>query len=42
MEDLIALLEECLENGDQGQAVLFAWFLAERDVIISVIKEAAA
>ena len=40
MENLIGLLEECLANGDSGMESLYAWFLAERDVIESSVQSA--
>lgn len=39
MCDLLALLEGCLENGDEGQTTLCAWFTGERDIIVSAIQD---
>lgn len=39
MGTLVALLEECLENGDEDQSTLYAWFTGERDIIVSAIQD---
>ena len=31
--NLIALLEECIHNGDEGPEQLWAWFMGERSLI---------
>lgn len=39
--NLLPLLEECLENGNAGEAQLYAWFLGEVDVIEQAIDDAS-
>lgn len=39
MNDAIALLKECLCNGDEGPLTLYAWFKGERHLIEDTIKE---
>ena len=38
--DAIALLEECVSNGDRGADQLYAWFQGERGQIIQTVMEA--
>lgn len=38
--NLVALLEECLVNGDMGIDPLWAWFCAERGLIKDTVIEA--
>jgi len=35
----IALLKECVTNGENGPFVLYAWFCGEREYIDMAIKE---
>jgi len=39
LNNAIALLEECLINGDGGPFRLYAWFCEERDLIDRTIKD---
>jgi len=39
MNNTIALLEECLHNGDKGPLTLYAWFKGERHLIEDTIRE---
>ena len=39
MNNAIALLEECLYNGDKGILTLYAWFKGERHLIEDTIRE---
>ena len=40
LNNLIALLDECLHNGDIGKDSLFAWFSGERSIIEQTLKDA--
>ena len=40
MSDAIALLEECLENGQLGIDHLWAWFQGEKEIIWQTVLEA--
>ncbi|MCK4975847.1 MAG: hypothetical protein KAS36_02815 [Anaerolineales bacterium] len=40
MSDAIALLEECVSNGDRGVEQLYAWFRSERNTIMQIVLEA--
>ena len=37
--NLIALKEECLVNGNHGPASLYAWFVEERDLIMTTLED---
>lgn len=37
--NLIALMEECVVNGDHGPAALWAWFIEERDLIMTTLED---
>lgn len=39
MNNAIALLEECLHNGDKDFLALYAWFKGERHLIEDTIRE---
>ena len=39
LNNAIGLLGECLVNGDEGAAQLYAWFCGERHLISETIKE---
>ena len=39
INNFVALLEECVDNGDEGPETLWAWFLAERGLIERTIKD---
>jgi hypothetical protein len=41
LNNAIALLEECVTNGENGPFILYAWFRGERDSIDRAIKEAS-
>ena len=40
MNDLLALLEECVSNGDRGADQLYAWFCGERNTIMQTVLNA--
>lgn len=37
----IALLKECVMNGEEGPLTLYSWFCGERNLINRVIEEEA-
>jgi len=39
VNNFVALLEECVVNGDNGSSALYSWFCSERDLIDKTIKE---
>lgn len=39
INDAIALLEECLHNGDRGVMALYSWFMGERHLIETTIRD---
>lgn len=39
LNNAIGLLEECLINGDKGEASLYAWFCEERNLICETVKD---
>lgn len=39
--NVVALLEECLANGNTGPGSLWAWFLAERYLIERTVEDAS-
>jgi hypothetical protein len=39
-QNVLALLEECFENGNAGQEQLYAWFSDQAEVIEQAIEEA--
>jgi hypothetical protein len=39
-QNLLALLEECYENGNTGETQLYAWFSDQAEIIEQAIEEA--
>ena len=37
--NLIALMEECVVNGNDGQSSLYTWFIEERDLIMTTLED---
>ena len=37
--NLIALMEECVVNGDGGKESLYSWFRAEYDLIMTTLED---
>ena len=42
VQNAIALLDECLTNGDLSPASLYAWFVSERHLIESTLRNIGA